>query len=378
MLVEHADDAGGAARATSTRHEGNTNQAPRATMIPDDAKSGSRTTIALDAMGGDFAPDEIVHGAAAVASPSLHVILTGRRGEIERCLGTVDDSVREHLTIVDAPEVIGFDEDPVKAVRAKTGSSLVMACREVAEGRADGVISAGNTGAMLAAALFNLKRIEGLKRPGLCAVLPTPGKPTLFIDVGANAEVRPVHLLEFAHMASIFAQFVLDVRNPSVGLVSIGEESIKGGELVLEAHRLMAESPHLNFYGNIEGRDMVRNVVDVVVTDGFTGNVSLKLMESTSSLIVEEVKKAASRGIIAKIGGLLLKKQLMAFKKSIDNEEHGGAYLLGVRGLAVVCHGNASRRAIASALKYTARASEQRLISKLDERIKNLGDVAKL
>ncbi|MBI5869418.1 MAG: phosphate acyltransferase PlsX [Actinobacteria bacterium] len=344
-------------------------------MIPDDSKRGSVTTMALDAMGGDFAPDEIVHGAVAAAGPSLKVILTGNRREIERCLESAGDPIREHITVVDAPEVIGFDEDPVKAVRDKTGSSLVMACREVAEGRADGVISAGNTGAMLAAALFNLKRIEGLKRPGLCAVLPTPGKPTLFIDVGANAEVRPVHLLEFANMASIFAQFVLDVKNPKVGLVSIGEESIKGNDLVLEAHRLMAESPYLNFHGNIEGRDMVRNVVDVVVTDGFTGNVSLKLMESTSSLIVEEVKKAASRGIMAKIGGLLLKKQLMAFKDSIDNEEHGGAYLLGVRGLAVVCHGNSSRRAIASALKYAARASEQRLISRLEDRIKNLGDV---
>ncbi|MHB9112564.1 MAG: phosphate acyltransferase PlsX [Thermoleophilia bacterium] len=338
-------------------------------MIPEETRSGSSTTMALDAMGGDFAPDEIVYGAIAAAGPSLHVILTGNRGEIERCLGAADDSVREYITVVDAPEVIGFDEDPIKAVRDKTGSSLVVACREVAEGRADGVISAGNTGAMLAAALFNLKRIEGLRRPGLCAVLPTPGKPTLFIDVGANAEVRPVHLLEFANMASIFAQFVLDVKNPKVGLVSIGEEAIKGNDLVLEAHALMADSPHLNFYGNIEGRDMVRNVVDVVVTDGFTGNVSLKLMESTSSLIVEEVKKAASRGIIAKIGGLLLKKQLTAFKDSIDNEEHGGAYLLGVRGLAVVCHGNSSRRAIASALKYAARASEQRLISRLEERI---------
>jgi len=347
-------------------------------MIPENASKDSMTTIALDAMGGDFAPDEIVHGAVSVAGPSLHVILTGRSADIERCLATADQSVREHITVVDAPEVIGFDEDPVKAVRTKAGSSLVMACREVAEGRADGVISAGNTGAMLAAALFNLKRIEGLKRPGLCAVLPTPGKPTLFIDVGANAEVRPVHLLEFANMASIFAQFVLDVKNPSVGLVSIGEESIKGNELVLEAHRLMADSSDLNFYGNIEGRDMVRNVVDVVVCDGFTGNVSLKLMESTSALIVEEIKKATSRSLMAKIGGLLLKKELMAFKASIDNEEHGGAYLLGVRGLAVVCHGNASRRAIASALKYTARASGQRLITRLEERIQTLGDVANL
>jgi glycerol-3-phosphate acyltransferase PlsX len=181
-----------------------------------------------------------------------------------------------------------------------------------------------------------------------------------------------VHLLEFANMASIFAEDVLAISNPSVGLVSIGEESIKGNELVLEAHQLMASSPQLNFYGNVEGRDIVRNVVDVVVTDGFTGNVCLKLMESTSSLIVEEVKRAASRSLPAKIGGMLLRRQLNDFKKSIDTEEYGGAYLLGVRGLVVVCHGNSSRKAIASALKYAARASRQNLVSKLEERIAGL------
>jgi glycerol-3-phosphate acyltransferase PlsX len=336
------------------------------------SETNARTVIALDAMGGDYAPDEVVLGAAAVASPSLNITLTGLPDEIERCLAGADPESRQYLKIVAASEVIGFDEDPVKSVRSKADSSLVVACREVAEGRADGVVSAGNTGAILTAALLNLKRIKGLKRPGLCAVLPTPGRPTLFIDVGANAEVRPVHLLEFANMASIFAQDVLEIPDPSVGLVSIGEESVKGDELVLEAHRLMAESPDLNFYGNVEGRDIVRKVVDVVVTDGFTGNVCLKLMESTSSLIVEEVKKAASRSLMAKIGGLLLRKEIVAFKKSIDTEEYGGAYLLGVRGLAVVCHGNSSRKAIASALKYAARASEQRLINKLEERIATL------
>ena len=315
--------------------------------------------------------NEVVLGAAAVV-PFLNITLTGLPDEIERCLAGADPESRQYLKIVAASEVIGFDEDPVKSVRSKVDSSLVVACREVAEGRADGIVSAGNTGAILTAALLNLKRIKGLKRPGLCAVLPTPGRPTLFIDVGANAEVRPVHLLEFANMASIFAQDVLEIPDPSVGLVSIGEESVKGDELVLEAHRLMAESPDLNFYGNVEGRDIVRKVVDVVVTDGFTGNVCLKLMESTSSLIVEEVKKAASRSLMAKIGGLLLRKEIVAFKKSIDTEEYGGAYLLGVRGLAVVCHGNSSRKAIASALKYAARASEQRLINKLEERIATL------
>jgi glycerol-3-phosphate acyltransferase PlsX len=336
----------------------------------------SQVVIALDAMGGDFAPEEIVMGAAAVAGPELKILLAGRPADIERTLATagsgVSDEARRHLEIVPADEVIGFDEEPTKAVRAKESSSLVVACREVAEGRADGVVSAGNTGATMAAAMMKLRRIKGLKRPGLCAVLPTPGKPTIFIDVGANSEARPQHLLEFAGMASIFAQEVLEIADPTVGLVSIGEEQVKGNELVLETHRLLAESPGINFYGNVEGRDIVRNVVDVVVTDGFTGNVCLKLMESTSSLIVEEVKKAALRSLTAKVGGLLLKKELTEFKKSIDAEEFGGAYLLGVRGLVVVCHGNSSRKAIASALRTTARASKQNLVGKLEERIAGL------
>ncbi|MHB0915402.1 MAG: phosphate acyltransferase PlsX [Thermoleophilia bacterium] len=327
------------------------------------------TVIALDAMGGDYAPLEAVLGAASVAGPSLEIILTGDPARIEQCLAEVEPGVRRYLHIVEALEVIGFDEEPTRAVRTKVDSSMVRACREVAAGRADGVVSAGNTGAMLAASMLELKRIKGFKRPGLCAVLPTPGKPTLFIDVGANSEVRPVYLLEFANMASIFAQEVLEIPNPSVGLVSIGEESIKGNELVLETHKLMAASPYLNFYGNVEGRDIPVGVVDIVVTDGFTGNVCLKLMESTSSMIFNEVKKVAVSSVTTRIGALLLKKKLNSFKKSIDVEEFGGAYLLGVRGLVVVCHGNSSRKAIASALGYAARAREQGLVDLLEKRI---------
>lgn len=327
------------------------------------------TVIALDGMGGDFAPDEIVNGALQAASPSLRIKLTGQAERIDRYLSTVAGPARQWIEIIDAREVIGFDEEPAKAVRAKRNSSLVRACDEVAAGRADGIVSAGNTGAVMAAAMLGLRRIRGLKRPGLCAVIPTPGKPTLFIDVGANAEVRPIHLLEFATMAGIFAEDVLAVKNPSVGLVSIGEESIKGNETVLAAHRLLSEAPDINFYGNVEGRDIVRSVVDVVVTDGFTGNVCLKLMESTSSLIVEEVKKAAGHSTLAKIGGLLMRKELKKFKKSIDTEEFAGAYLLGVRGLVVICHGNSSSKAIASALRYAGRAAQRGFIGKLQERM---------
>lgn len=327
------------------------------------------TVIALDAMGGDFAPRETVLGAADVAGPGIEIILTGSPPAIEEHLSGIDAGVRNYIRVVDAPEVIGFDEEPTKAVRSKVNSSMVRACREVAEGHADGVVSAGNTGAMLAASMLELKRIRGFKRPGLCAVLPIPDKPTVFIDVGANSEVRPVYLLEFANMASIFAQEVLGIDDPSVGLISIGEEAVKGNELVLETHKLMSESPYLNFYGNIEGRDIPAGVVDVAVTDGFTGNVCLKLMESTASLIFGEVKKVATSSVSTRIGGLLMKKRLRRFKKSIDPEEFGGAYLLGVRGLVVVCHGNSSRKAIASALRYAARASEHGLVNKLENRI---------
>ncbi len=328
--------------------------------------------LALDAMGGDYAPREIVLGAAAVAGPALKLSLTGNPDEIEKALAGADAGARKFIEIVEAPEVIGFDEEPAKAVRTKQNSSLVAACREVAQGRADGAVSAGNTGAMLAAAMLQLRRIPGLKRPGLCTILPTPGKPTIFIDVGANSEARPVHLQQFAIMAGIFIEEVLGVVNPSVGLVSIGEESVKGNELVLEAHALMAQSSQLNFYGNVEGRDIIRSVVDIVVTDGFTGNVCLKLMESTSTLIVEEIKRAARSSLLAKIGGALLKRRLNEFKKSIDTEEFGAAYLLGVRGLVVVCHGNSSRKAIASALLNAARASRQNLTGKLERRFARL------
>ncbi|MHB1390652.1 MAG: phosphate acyltransferase PlsX [Thermoleophilia bacterium] len=332
-------------------------------------KDSRSTVIALDAMGGDFAPREIVMGAVAVASPALRITLIGRTAEIESHLADVPAKVRDFISIVEAPDVIGFDEEPAKAVKSKDNSSLVAACREVVEGRADGMVSAGSTGAIMAAALIKLRRIKGLKRPGLCAILPTPGRPTIFIDVGANSAVRPVHLLEFAIMGGMFAEQVLDLKNPSVGLLSIGEESIKGDEVVLEAHRLLIATPGLNFHGNVEGRDIVRKVVDVVVTDGFTGNVCLKLMESTSSLIMEEIRRVASSSLSAKLGGLLLKGKLREFKKTIDTEEFGGAYLLGVRGLVVICHGNSSRKAIASALKYAGRAAEQQLITKLERRI---------
>ncbi len=337
--------------------------------LQDQGGNSGQTVVALDAMGGDHAPEAVVAGAVEAAGPGLKVLLVGRGDDIERCLEGTGAEKRRHLEIVPASQVIGFDEEPTRSVREKPDSSLVVACEQVAAGRAQGIVSAGNTGAAMAAALFRLRRLKGVKRPGLCAVIPTPGKPTVFIDVGANAEVRPVHLLEFAQMGSVFSREVLGVAAPSVGLVSIGEESVKGNELVLEAHRLLTGSGTIDFYGNIEGRDMVRNVVDVVVTDGFTGNVCLKLMESTSAVVIEEIRRAASGSFLARLGGLLLRRRLRRFKESIDPEVYSGAYLLGVRGLVVVCHGNSSSRAIANALRLTARAAAHDVVGKIAARI---------
>lgn len=327
-------------------------------------KGGGKVTIAVDGMGGDYAPQEIVFGVADAVRQDLRVILTGPSREIGTCyLKLPDKQVIKFIKVVNTTQVIGFD-DKASIVRHRVDSSLVRAVDQVASGDADGVVSAGNTGAVAMAAIMRLKSIKGV-RPGLLSILPTPNKPTLFMDVGGNAENKPEHLHDFAKMATIFATDIMDIPNPSVGLLSIGEEAVKGNSLVLGAYDLLEDDYFINFYGNIEGRDIVRNAVDIVVTDGFTGNVCLKLMESTSSLIIEEVKKAARKSTSAKIGGMLLKPQLQEFKESIDSETFGGAYLLGVNGLVVICHGNSSRKVIANAIRYAEKAAREGLVRKL-------------
>lgn len=329
--------------------------------------------IAIDAMGGDYAPEEIVQGALAVAGPELNIQLVGDVAQIEKVMVQFQKGATGYIDLIEAKDIINFDEEPVKAVKSKPDSSLVRSFMQVANGDADGVVSAGSTGAVLAASLMILKRIKGVKRPGLLSILPAPKGPTLFMDVGANNEAKPSHLLGFAEMATIFARDVMGLVNPTVGLLSNGEESVKGNDLVVEAHNLMARSSHINFYGNVEGRDVLRKTVDIVITDGFTGNVCLKLMEDTAGLMIEEVKKVAMSSFSSRLGGLLLKRKLRSFKKTIDPEEYGGAYLLGVRGLVVVCHGNSSKKAIANAITYAARAAKEQFTARLEETVKNGG-----
>jgi glycerol-3-phosphate acyltransferase PlsX len=261
-------------------------------------------------------------------------------------------------------------EKPAEAVRAKPDSSLVAAVRSVAEGDADAVVSAGNSGAMLAAGLLHLRRLSGVQRPGLAVTIPARRGPSVLLDAGANADARPEHLVQFAHMGSVFAEEVLGVPRPEVRLLSIGEEDEKGSQLTLEALRLLREEgDRLNFAGNAEGRDLLRGAADVVVADGFTGNIALKLLEGTIRELLDSVRTEVTATFRGKLGGLLIKPATRRLRTRLDPETYGGAYLLGLRGLVVIAHGNSSRRAIANAIRLASRGVDHRVVELLAERL---------
>jgi glycerol-3-phosphate acyltransferase PlsX len=260
-------------------------------------------------------------------------------------------------------------EKPVEAVRAKPQSSLVAACRAVGEGRAAAVVSAGNTGAMLAACLFEIRRLPEVDRPAIAVVIPSRRGPTVLVDAGANADARAEHLVQFAEMGAILAEEVLEISRPNVRLLSIGEEPEKGSQLVLEAHQLLAQSG-LRFGGNVESRVLLEGGAgDVVVTDGFTGNVCLKLLEGTIKSLLDALRDEIYSSTRGKVGGLLIRPAARHLRERLDPDTYGGAYLLGLRGLAVIAHGNSSRRAIANAVQLAARGVEHRLVERLSERL---------
>jgi glycerol-3-phosphate acyltransferase PlsX len=314
--------------------------------------------VALDALGGDRAPVEIVAGALEAAADGIEVTLYGPAG-----LETGG------LRLVDAPTAIDMAEKPAEAVRFKPDSSLVVAVKAVAEGTAHAVVSAGNTGAVLAAGLVHLRRQPGVLRPAIAVVIPSSRGPSVLIDAGANADNRPEHLLQFATMGSIFAEEVLGIANPTVGLLSIGEEPEKGNQLTLETHELLRKVPGLNFVGNIESRDLLRGVTDVVVTDGFTGNIALKLIEGTSRELLAALRAEITATWRGKLGGLLIGPAARRLRTRLDPDTYGGAYLLGLKGLVVIAHGNSGRRAIANAIRLAARGVENRVVERLAERL---------
>jgi len=313
--------------------------------------------IAVDAMGGDRGPAEVVAGALEAAGDGLTPILYGSAG------------VDAHgLELRQTHGVVEMDDKPAEAVRAKPGSSLVSAVRAVANGDADAVVSAGNTGAMLAAGLLELRRVPGVMRPAIAVPIPARHGPSVLIDAGANADARAEHLLQFATMGAVFAEEILGIANPQVRLLSIGEEPEKGNQLTLEAHALLAESD-LNFAGNCEGRDVLSGAADVVVTDGFTGNVTLKLLEGTITTLLDAFREEIAATTRGTVGGLLIRPAARRLRKRLDPDTYGGAYLLGLRGLAVVAHGNSSRTAIANAIRLAARGVEHDVVGRVTTRL---------
>lgn len=307
-------------------------------------------TIAVDAMGGDDAPDVVLEGTAqALASdPDLHVVLCGPAAVVEPFAAAHDRCVAQPCT-----EIIAMGEHPAQAVRAKKDSSIVVGCRLVKEGAAQGFFSAGSTGACLAAATLVMGRIKGVKRPALGQILPAYEKPTLLVDVGANADCKPEYLVQFAHMGAAYMRGIMGVAQPQVALLNIGEEETKGSAAALEAHEaLKAAVPE--FAGNAEGRDLLAGTFDVIVTDGFTGNVSLKTIEGTSKVLMKYLKDAFMSSTKSKIGAVLAKGGLGDLKAKVSPDTYGGSPLLGVAGACIVGHGSSNARAVANGIHVAA------------------------
>lgn len=327
--------------------------------------------IALDAMGGDHAPEEIVKGAVlAAAEYPVEVILVGQEEVVRKELAAAD-SIPRNIDVVDAREVVEMDDTALAPLRRKRNSSVRVCANLVAEGRADAFVSAGNTGASWTSARAVMGMIEGVDRPALAAILPNVNDHTVLLDVGANVDAKPNHLREFAVMGHFYAQMVFGMEAPRVGLLSIGEEEGKGNELTKETFRVLKETG-LNFIGNAEGRDIYNGNADVVVCDGFTGNVVLKASEALAEMVFKLVRQEVSKSLIRRIGGLMAKGAFVNLKKRTDYSEFGGAPLLGVKGGCIVCHGRSNAKAIKNAIRIARGFAMNRVDEKIQQKIVDL------
>jgi glycerol-3-phosphate acyltransferase PlsX len=322
------------------------------------ARAGGEVVVAVVANGADLGPSEVYEGARLAAERGARVLLFGPAAKL--------GPERDGIEIVDAPISIAKAPDPARAVRSTPDASIVRAARAVGESRAHALVSSGSTGAAVAAGVFHIKRARGIHRPALALPLPIPGSPVTLVDVGANADARREHIVQFAFMGAAFANAVLGIERPRVGLLSNGIEPDRGNALVLETHALLAEraaaSDAMEFVGNVEGDGVTSGVVDVVVTDGFTGNVSLKLIEAVSQTILGAIRDVATSSRRSKAGGLLLRPALIDFRDEIDPEAQGGAYLLGLRRLGVSPHGRFSREGIAAAIMRAERGTRSDVV----------------
>jgi phosphate acyltransferase len=330
--------------------------------------AGPGAPVALDAYGADAGPELVLEGAALAAADGIAV----------RVFGPASLEARPGVEIEPCDRWIDNEADPVAAVRSTPDASVVRAASEVAAGRAGGLVSAGSTGAAMTAALFALKRLRGVQRPALAVQIPRPNAgptapPVLLLDAGANTEARPQHLIQFAFLGSAFSKAVLGTASPRVALLSVGEEQRKGNPDVIEANEALDAAAGLDFVGNVEGRDLLSGAAEVVVTDGFTGNVALKTLEGTARAVGDAVRTAARSGPLAAAGGLLLRPALGGLRRQMDPNAVGGAVLLGLRGVAVVAHGSSSAEGIANAVRLADRAVRERVLERTAEALERAG-----
>lgn len=329
--------------------------------------------IAVDAMGGDHAPEVTVDGAlAALREFGLSTILVGKAAPVEALLKKRNGgSVPPEIEIVDAPDVVEMHDQATSPIRQKRNSSIRIAANLVREGRADGLVSAGHTGAAMVSAKMVIGTIEGVDRPALAAIVPSVSGFCMLLDVGANLECKNQHFREFAVMGHLYAQLLFGIENPRIGLMSIGEEDTKGTDRTKEAFKVLKETG-LNFIGNVEGSDVFNGRCDVIVTDGFTGNVLLKASESLGEMIEKSLREEITRSVKASIGFLLSKSAFRSFKARIDYSEYGGAPLLGLKKCCIIGHGRSSSKAIKNAIRMAGEFSRKRLAERIQESIAEL------
>ncbi len=331
-----------------------------------------RRRVAVDAMGGDTGPAVIVAGAVEAARryfDTTQVVLVGDESEIRRHL---DRTVEEELgvEVVHTSQTIDMGESATSVYRQRQDASVVVATRLLGAGKVDALVSAGNTGAVVTSSLLELGRVKGVARPAIASLVPTPTGHTVLLDVGANSDTKPLHLFQFAIMGRIYAQYVFDVADPRVGLLNIGEESSKGSEVAQQANKILeASRANLHFIGNVEGRDILRGTADVVVCDGFTGNVIIKFAESVVWMAVESARRELANNLKFKFGALLLKPVLHRLRNRLNYEEYGGAPLLGVNGVVVIGHGRSSAKAIMNAIRVADKGARERIDQKIREEL---------
>lgn len=331
--------------------------------------------IAVDVMGGDKGPDVIIAGAADAARTSrgrFELVLVGQEEQIKPSMGRFD-GLDTRVEVVDAPEVIGMSESPASAIRKKKDSSIAVATRLVRDGTAHAVISAGNTGAVVASSLVTMGRLQGISRPAISTLWPTKKTGAVVLDVGANYECTAKNLVQFAAMGEVFARHHLGIERPRIGLLNIGEERSKGNEVVRTAYSML-ENDSFNFVGNVEGRDVFEGAADVVVCDGFVGNIILKFSESVYSFLSYMLRGEVNKTAMAKAGALLMKRAFGNVRSRLDYAEYGGAPLLGVNGVTIISHGKSSSRAIKNAILVAERSLEAEINRHIEERLRGARD----